>query len=103
MHAGIVGPTISYSIVRMVTFEWYAKMKYNVDDALMAATGKSILVEVNTIGSTPTLLSTACFTLAGAVTGFGVSFLACKSCRSIVRAVCTHIKAHGEEQVRLNC
>jgi hypothetical protein len=74
-----VGPTVSYSIVRMITFEWYANMKYNVDDAVTSWTGDSILVQVNTIGSRPTLLSTACFTLAGAVTGFGVSFLACRS------------------------
>jgi solute carrier family 25 (mitochondrial carnitine/acylcarnitine transporter), member 20/29 len=61
----------------MLTFEWYADMKYNVDDAAAALTGRSILVEVNTVGSRPTVLSTGCFTLAGAVTGFGVSFLAC--------------------------
>jgi hypothetical protein len=61
----------------MITFEWYADMKYNIDDAVTAMTGNSILVQVNTIGSRPTLLSTGCFTLAGAITGFGVSFLAC--------------------------
>jgi hypothetical protein len=77
LYRGIVSPTFSYSIVRMITFEWYADMKYNVDDLVMAMTGNSILVQVNTIGSRPTLLSTSCFTLAGAITGFGVSFLAC--------------------------
>jgi hypothetical protein len=77
LYRGILGPTVSYSIVRMLTFEWYAGMKYNVDDAAAAITGRSILVEVNTVGSRPTLLSTGCFTLAGAITGFGISFLAC--------------------------
>jgi solute carrier family 25 (mitochondrial carnitine/acylcarnitine transporter), member 20/29 len=61
----------------MITFDWYAKMKYNIDDYVETFTGKSILVEINTLGSKPTLLSTACFTTAGAITGFGVSFLAC--------------------------
>jgi len=78
LYRGIVGPTISYSAVRMITFEWYANMKYTIDEAVMATTGESILVHVNTMGTKPTLLSTACFTLAGAITGFGVSFLACK-------------------------
>jgi hypothetical protein len=77
LYRGIVGPTVSYSIVRMITFDWYNKMKYNVDDAITAMTGKSILVEVNTPGSKPTLLSTSGFAFAGAVTGFSVSFLAC--------------------------
>jgi len=77
LYRGIVGPTFSYSIVRMITFEWYAAMKYNIDDAVYSMTGKSILEQVNTPGSTPTLLSTTCFAAAGAITGFGVSFLAC--------------------------
>jgi solute carrier family 25 carnitine/acylcarnitine transporter 20/29 len=77
LYRGIVGPTISYSLVRMITFEWYADMKYTVDETLAAMTGESILVQVNTIGSKPTLLSTASFATAGAITGFGVSFLAC--------------------------
>jgi hypothetical protein len=61
----------------MITFEWYAAMKYNIDDAVYSMTGKSILEQVNSPGSHPTILSTACFTAAGAITGFGVSFLAC--------------------------
>ncbi|KAF2672831.1 mitochondrial carrier [Microthyrium microscopicum] len=77
LYRGIVGPTVSYSIVRMITFDWYNKMKYNVDDLVTSATGESVLVAVNTPGSRPSLLSTACFASAGAVVGFGVSFLAC--------------------------
>jgi solute carrier family 25 (mitochondrial carnitine/acylcarnitine transporter), member 20/29 len=71
------GPTVSYTAVRMITFDWYNKMKYNIDDAVFGMTGKSILVHVNTIGTKPTFLSAACFTAAGATTGFFVSFLAC--------------------------
>jgi solute carrier family 25 (mitochondrial carnitine/acylcarnitine transporter), member 20/29 len=61
----------------MFTFDWYTKAKYRIDEGVRGLTGRSILEEVNTVGSHPTLLSTACFSAAGAMTGFAVSFIAC--------------------------
>jgi solute carrier family 25 carnitine/acylcarnitine transporter 20/29 len=99
LYRGIFGPTVSYTFVRMLTFDWYAKMKYNIDDYVETLTGKSILVQVNTLGSTPTLLSTACFTTAGAVTGFTVSFLACPfELLKVGRQMSGMLSVTGEQQ-----
>jgi hypothetical protein len=72
------GPLVSYCAIRGFTFKWYQDTKYYIDESWTAATGKSLLVQANTKGQKPTLYSTLSFGLAGAITGFGVSFLACK-------------------------
>jgi hypothetical protein len=71
-------PIASYCLVRGITFSWYQKGKYLIDEKALAWTGKSLLVDVNTKFKKPTVSSAVLFGAAGASSGLLASVIACK-------------------------
>lgn len=71
-------PVASFCFVRGITFSWYQKGKYLIDEKALAWTGKSLLVDANTKFQKPTVSSAVLFGVAGASSGFLASVIACK-------------------------
>jgi hypothetical protein len=71
-------PIFSYCLVRGITFSWYQRGKYLIDEKALAWTGKSLLVDVNTKFQKPTVSSAVLFGAAGASSGLLASVIACR-------------------------
>jgi hypothetical protein len=61
----------------MLTFQWYTDLKYRADDYCWDYARRPILYEVNVPYSKPSVLSATTFTACGAITGLGISIIAC--------------------------
>lgn len=75
---GALPPLASITIVRVINFTVYQKVKYFVSDTIEQATGTSPLVYYNTPGSMPTLGTLATFTIGGMAAGLAAAPLACE-------------------------
>ncbi|KAI9678183.1 MAG: hypothetical protein M1817_006128 [Caeruleum heppii] len=72
-----MAPLASITLVRTISFSIYQKSKYQYSSWIEQATGSAPLTVVNTLGSTPTLSTVACFGAAGATAGAAVTAIAC--------------------------
>lgn len=77
-QVGALPPLASITIVRVINFTVYQKVKYFVSDTIEQATGTSPLVYYNTPGSMPTLGTLTTFTIGGMAAGLAAAPLACK-------------------------
>ncbi|KAI1935394.1 hypothetical protein LOZ58_005014 [Ophidiomyces ophidiicola] len=75
--AGALPPLASVTIVRVINFTVYQKVKYMVSDAIESATGTSPLIYYNTPGSLPTFATLATFMIGGMAAGLAAAPLAC--------------------------
>ncbi|KMU72298.1 hypothetical protein CISG_02947 [Coccidioides immitis RMSCC 3703] len=75
--AGALPPLASVTIVRVINFTVYQKVKHMVSDTIEQATGTSPLVYYNTPGSVPTLATLTTFTIGGMAAGLAAAPLAC--------------------------
>ncbi|KAL1957152.1 hypothetical protein VTO42DRAFT_6295 [Malbranchea cinnamomea] len=75
--AGALPPLVTITVVRVINFTVYQRVKHAFSDAVERATGESPLVSYNTPGSIPTLSTVSCFMFSGMVAGLAAAPLAC--------------------------
>ncbi|KAI1817119.1 mitochondrial carrier domain-containing protein [Poronia punctata] len=74
---GVTAPLASVTFVRTISFSIYQRSKYVYSDWMAKNVGFNPLEHVNKSGTYPTLGTIACFGVAGATAGSGITLVSC--------------------------